>query len=159
MIKTICDICGEEINEDYTRSHYSYNLDFEGQKPHQTLRYRQDCNGATYGTTLMKALAYLTYYPDPKSWHLNLCGSCGSEFEKMIGDSIERLRNVHNKKANIEKLTEMMKDAANLDSSTEKMSLMDWDEWNRNHPEDTIGYDDATRTYSIGNGGEVNNED
>lgn len=129
MVKTLCDICGEEINEDYIRSHYSYNLDFEGQKPHQTLRYRQDCNGATYGATLLKTLAYFTSYTDPKSWHLNLCGSCGSEFEKMIGDGIERLRNAH-KETDIEKPTETL-----------------------------IKYNGAIRIYSVGNDGEVNDED
>lgn len=146
-IKT-CDICGIEIDEDYTRYHYAYDLTFEGQKPHQT---RDAGNGMKIST--------LVCYTEPRRYHLNLCSRCGSAFEKVIGDTIEKLKKVN--EMNMESLTELMKNAVIKESAKidNTLFLMDWAEWNRNHPEAPISYDDATRTYSIGTVGEVNGED
>ena len=141
MTKVFCDICGTEIDEDYTRTHYSYNLDFEGHTPHQT--FRHDCNGATYGTTLMQTLVY---YTDPTSWHLNLCADCGGALGNVIDSFITEYqikKEVYKPKEEKENvlngLTQLMRNAVMRDAcekySEDNAWLMNMEEYKRNHNE------------------------
>ena len=81
MTKTICDVCGTELDEDYTRYHFSYNLDFTGKKPHQST----NVNGMKMTTLLC--------YLDPDEYHYNLCQRCGSLFDKAIKKTIDVIKN------------------------------------------------------------------
>ena len=139
MTKVFCDICGTEINEDYTRTHYSYNLDFEGHIPHQT--YRHDCNGTTYTTTT------LVYYTDPTSWHLNLCADCGGALGNVIDNFLNENKDEddYESKSQEEKdnitnsLTQLMRNAVMRDAcekySDDNAWLMNMEEYKRNHNE------------------------
>ena len=138
MTKVFCDICGTEIDEDYTRTHYSYNLDFEGHIPHQTSRY--DYNGTTYTTTA------LVYYTDPRGWHLNLCADCGGALGNVIDSFITEYqikKEVYKPKEEKENvlngLTQLMRHAVMRDAcekySEDNAWLMNMEEYKRNHNE------------------------
>jgi hypothetical protein len=80
MTTKTCDICGQILDEDYTRYHFHYNLDFTGTIPHQSTTV----NG-------MKMVTLLCYIP-PEEHHMNLCEDCGREFKKSIIETKNRLK-------------------------------------------------------------------
>ena len=80
MITRTCDICGQKLDEDYTRYHFHFNLDFTGTIPHQSTTV----NG-------MKMVTLLNYMK-PESYHYDLCEKCGREFEKSILETRNRLK-------------------------------------------------------------------
>lgn len=89
MITKTCDICGQKLDEDYTRYHFHYNLDFTGTTPHQSTTV----NG-------MKMVTLLCY-PEPESYHYDLCEKCGREFEESIVDTVKRLKSIDKDKGDI----------------------------------------------------------
>lgn len=80
MVTKTCDICGQILNEDYTRYHFHYNLDFTGTIPHQSTTV----NGMKM-TTLLN-------YVEPESYHYDLCEKCGREFEESILETRNALK-------------------------------------------------------------------
>ncbi len=80
MVTKTCDICGQILDEDYTRYHFHYNLDFTGTIPHQSTTV----NG-------MKMVTLLGYI-EPESYHYDLCEKCGREFEESILETRNRLK-------------------------------------------------------------------